>query len=411
MYTPMHRALGRGPSDVDYELLEACVAAAVPESESLDWKQALPHETGKADWSQEWAKDVAAMANTGGGCIVYGVVEEPGAGTAASLTDVGPFTDSIESRLRQSAAAQVRPLVTGLQFIPVTSADGASHALVVRVPASGEVPHLLSQGKEGFKAPYRYGATTEWMTERALEAAYLQRFRRAADLREHLAGRYAAADRHARHLMQGSGAWFVGAGVPVEAQPEIEIAHRQAADRLQATYDLYREVHGRPVDVVVYDLGTVPGLRRLIAGGPGQGYQTDLHFDGSVTLVEQLRDPNVDGFSGLAIATDELESSVLRLVATIAATARAAGDLGTYAVTVGIAWEHPNGNLRFATPHPMMPTVYRLVDRPLYEVETSTREVRADADTAALGAAAHQLALDLLRQAGVASTTFIRDAT
>lgn len=407
MYTPMHRALGRGPSDVDYELLEACVAAAVPESESLDWKQTLPHETGKPDWSQEWAKDVAAMANTGGGCIVYGVVEQPGAGTASGLVDVGPFSDGVEGRLRQAAAAQVRPLVAGLQFIPVTSPDGQGHALVVRVPASAEVPHLLSVGKEGFKAPYRYGATTEWMTERMLEAAYQQRFRRAGDLQDHLASRYGAAERHAGHLIQGSGAWFVSAAVPVEPQPEIELSHQAAAARLQTAYDLFREVHGRPVDLVAQDLSTVPGLRRLIAGGAGQGHQTELHYDGSVTLVEQMRDPGVDGFSGLAVATDELESSVLRLVATIAATARAAGDVGAYAVMVGVAWEHPNRNLRFATPHPMVPTDYRLADRPLYEVETSTREVRADADTARLRDAARELALDLLRQAGVAFTRFI----
>lgn len=410
MYTPMHRALGRAPSELTYELLEACVIARVPEGESLDWKQTLPQATGKSDWREEWAKDVAAMANTGGGCIVYGVVEESGTGAALRLEDVGPVGDDVQARLRQSAAAQIHPLVSGLQFLPITSPDRSGHALVVRVPASPDVPHLLRQGKEAFKAPHRYGPSTEWMTERALEGAYRRRFRRTAELEELLGRRYAAAERHARHQIVGAQAWFVGAGVPIEQQPEIELTHIQAAERLATTHDLYREIHGHPVDQVVYDLNVVPGLRRLIAGGDGHGYQIDLHFDGSVAVIEQMRDAAPDGFAGLAVPTDELEASVLRLVASIAAAARAVGDEGTYAVTVGIAWDQPGGKpLHLAKPHPMMTSVYRVVDRPIHELETSTREVRGDVDVAGLRAAARALALDLLRQGGLAETTFILD--
>jgi hypothetical protein len=410
VYTPMHRALGRAPSELTYELLQACVAARVPESESLDWKQTLPHETGKRDWREEWAKDVAAMANTGGGCIVYGVSEEPGTGVAAKLEDVGPVDDDVQTRLRQSAAAQIHPLVAGLQFLPVTSPDGLGQALVVRVPASPDVPHLLRLGNEGFKAPHRYGPTTEWMTERALEDAYRRRFRRVGELVEFLDRRYAAAERHARHRIHGAQAWFVGAGVPVEAQPEIELTYKQAADRLQITHELYRAIHGHPVDGVVYDLNVVPGLRRLTAGGDGHDYQTDLHFDGTVTVIERMRDAAPDTFTSLAVPTDELESSVLRLVASIAAAVRSVGIGATYAVTVGIAWKQPGSEpLYLARPHPMMTTVYRVVDRPIHEIETSTREVRGDADVTELRAAARALALDLLRQGGLAETTFILD--
>lgn len=410
----MHRALGRAPSELTYELLEACVAARVPESASLDWKQKLPFEESEGRWQDEWAKDVAAMANSGGGCIVYGVAEEStdddGANVAMRMTDVGPFDrDDVEKRLRQSAAAQVHPPVARLQMVPVASPDGSVRALVVRVPDSPDVPHLLRVGKEAFKAPYRYGPLTEWMTDRALEDAYRRRFRRGAALEELLARRYSAAERQAHHRFHEAPAWFVGAGVPVEAQPELELTHEQAADRLRVTHDLYREIHGHPVDTTVYDLNTVPGLRRLTSGGgDGDSAQTDLHFDGSVTVVEQLRDPQVNGFAGLAVPTDELESSVLRLVASIAAVARATGDRSAYAVSVGIAWTQPAGTpLHLARPHPMVPRAYRTDGRPLYEVETATREVRADDDVAGLRAAAQSLALDLLRQGGLAATTFL----
>ena len=416
MYTSMHRALGHAPSELTYELLEACVAARVPESASLDWKQTLPFDENEGRWQDEWAKDVAAMANSGGGCIVYGVAEEStdddGAQVAMRMVDVGPFDrDDVEKRLRQSAAAQVHPPVARLQMIPVTSPDGSRRALVVRVPDSPDVPHLLRVGKEAFKAPYRYGPLTEWMSDRALEDAYRRRFRRGAALDELLTRRYAAAERQARHRFHQAPRWFVGAGVPVDAQPELELSHKQAADRLRVAHDLYREIHGHPVDTVVYDLSTVPGLRRLTSGGgDGDGVQTDLHFDGSVTVVEQLRDPEVSGFAGLAVPTDELESSVLRLVASIAAAARATGDRSVYAVSVGIAWTQPADTpLHLARPHPVITGTYQIQGRPLYEVETSTREVRADDDVAGLRAAAQSLSLDLLRQGGVAATTFLLD--
>jgi len=415
VYTSIHRALGSAPSALTYELLEACVAARVPENESLDWKQKLPFDDSKGRWQEEWAKDVAAMANSGGGCIVYGVAEEltggDGAKVAMRMTDVGPFDrDDVEKRLRQSAAAQLHPPVARLQLIPVTSPDGSGRALVVRVPDSADVPHLLRQGKEAFKAPYRYGPTTEWMTDRDLEGAYRRRFRRAAALEELLTRRYAAAERQVRHLFHEAPAWFVGAGVPVDAQPELELTHKQAADRLRDTHDLYREIHGHPTDTTVYDLNTAPGLRRLVSGGgDGDGFQTDLHFDGSVTVVERLRDPQVSGFAGLAAPTDELESSVLRLVASIAAAARATGDRTAYAVSVGIAWNQPAGKpLHLAQPHPITRT-YEIQGRPLFEVETSTREIRADDDVAGLRAAVRALALDLLRQGGLAGTTFLLD--
>lgn len=414
MYTSMHRALGRAPSELTYELLEACVAARVPESASLDWKQKLPFK--ERGWQDEWAKDVAAMANSGGGCIVYGVAEESrddgGAKVAMRMTDVGPFDrDDVERRLLQSAAAQVHPPVARLQLVPVVSPDGSARALVARVPDSPDVPHLLRVGKEAWKAPYRYGPLTEWMSDRALEDAYRRRFRRGAALEELLARRYSAAERQARHRFHQGPVWFVGAGVPVDERPEIELTHEQAANRLRVTHDLYREIHGRPVDFDVYDLSTVPGLRRLtFGGGDGDDVQADLHFDGSVTVVERLRDPQVSGCPGLAVPTDELESAVLRLVASIAAAARATGDRSAYAVSVGIVWGQPaNKPLHLARPHPMMTSTYRIQGRPMHEVEIATREVRADDDVAGLRAAAQSLALDLLRQGGLAATTFLID--
>ena len=54
-------------------MLDAAVAAGVAESDALDWKRALPE--AKSLGSTDFSKDIAAMANSGGGMIVYGVDE------------------------------------------------------------------------------------------------------------------------------------------------------------------------------------------------------------------------------------------------------------------------------------------------------------------------------------------------
>ena len=71
-HTPLHRALGREASELTTDLFEEAVSKAIEETDSLDWKAALPEK------GPEFAKDVAAMANSGGGLIVYGVKEVDG---------------------------------------------------------------------------------------------------------------------------------------------------------------------------------------------------------------------------------------------------------------------------------------------------------------------------------------------
>ena len=179
---------------------------------------------------------------------------------------------------------------------------------------------------------------------------------------------------------------------------------------MRNTEDLFQALHGRPVGMSVFDLSTVPGLRRLIAGGPLNTYQIDLHFDGGVTFVETLSDAAPPGRNGPVAATDEIEAGVTRLVAMLSATARATGEITTYVTQVGLVWRRDGKPLHLGRPKALqIGREYQLMDRPIHEAETSTREVRADDDIAGLRRSARTLALDLLRQGGVADTTFIFD--
>src|SRR3546814_15493513 len=72
-FTPLHRALGLPPSILTDQILNAAVAAGTVETDDLDWKSELPPIKNLSQ--TDVPKDIAAMANSGGGMIVYGVKE------------------------------------------------------------------------------------------------------------------------------------------------------------------------------------------------------------------------------------------------------------------------------------------------------------------------------------------------
>ena len=84
-FTALHRALGVAPGPLTDELLDAAVSSGVVETNDLDWKSELPPAKGLSQ--TDFPKDVAAMANSGGGVIVFGVRESQKAATGR--VDVG----------------------------------------------------------------------------------------------------------------------------------------------------------------------------------------------------------------------------------------------------------------------------------------------------------------------------------
>ncbi|WP_235978771.1 AlbA family DNA-binding domain-containing protein [Streptomyces lycii] len=84
-FTPLHRMLGLAPGPLTGDILDAAVTDGVTERSDLDWKSELPPAKGLPQ--TDFPKDVAAMANSGGGVIVYGVQETQKAATRSSLSD------------------------------------------------------------------------------------------------------------------------------------------------------------------------------------------------------------------------------------------------------------------------------------------------------------------------------------
>jgi hypothetical protein len=175
----LHRALGLPASPIDLSLIDQAIAASVAEADDLDWKAKLPDFKVTAA-AQEFAKDVAAMANSSGGYVVYGVSEKDG--RAATRTDVD-VSERVQQRMLQAAHTHIRPFVPGITFIPLEAAAVNFGVLVMRVPASRDAPHQVgSDGTGNVGFPYRNGAHTAFYREHELARAYGDRFvRRDSD--------------------------------------------------------------------------------------------------------------------------------------------------------------------------------------------------------------------------------------
>lgn len=76
-FTSLHRYLGDAPGPLTGAMIDRAIAKRLREADDLDWKSKLP-PLGAVP-NSDFPKDVAAMANSGGGALVFGVTENEGA--------------------------------------------------------------------------------------------------------------------------------------------------------------------------------------------------------------------------------------------------------------------------------------------------------------------------------------------
>ncbi len=183
-FTALHRVLGSLPGPITSAMLQEAVDQSASEQADLDWKRQLPSQPLPEEWRTEFAKDVAAMANAGGGLLVYGV--DSSDGKASKLINVGMVDERLEDALRKIAVSGITPPVFNLEMHRV--GDEGCNALVVEVPASSDVPHLIYRRNDAdfhFAAPVRNGPFTAYMNERQIEQMYRARFGEGANATEY----------------------------------------------------------------------------------------------------------------------------------------------------------------------------------------------------------------------------------
>ncbi|WP_435298405.1 AlbA family DNA-binding domain-containing protein [Timonella sp. A28] len=403
-FTSLHRALGVAPGPLTDDLLYAAVSNGVVETNDLDWKSELPPAKGLPQ--TDFPKDVAAMANSGGGIIVFGVRESQKAAT--DRVDVGEFDEAYERSLRSAAITAISPPVFGLN-VHRLGAEGA-RAVVVEVPASVDGPHLIYRN-DYFGAPVRNDSDTVWMKERQIEAMYRARFNERQHATEALDSLYSEA---ARGRDSDKRAWLVAVAHPRVPRLHNGLTRDGARDVLIKAEDLALFYAGRGG---VHPLENVdrhnprPGLRRWIAVNTATDDQSlrkeawaSLHHDGSVTLAAAVgghRLSSNEYSKGSQIQSGAVECGVADLMALIRETASATGN-NEYDVRVGIEWLGSE-SLSILTWNNFDHSYY-----PLHRYTPVETTVNAAEDALDFYWHVHDLAKDCVNQGGVSNVSMIQ---
>ncbi|MFK0154071.1 helix-turn-helix domain-containing protein [Streptomyces sp. NPDC090493] len=408
-FTALHRAVGATPGPLTDDLLDAAVAAGTTETTDLDWKGELPPVKGLTQ--TDFPKDVAAMANSGGGLIVYGVKESQKAATGR--VDAGECDETYERTLRSAAITAISPPVFGLN-VHRLEADG-KRAIAVEVPASIDGPHLIYRN-DYFGAPVRNDSDTVWMKERQIEAMYRARFeerRHASEALDALFGE-ASAGRDSDKR-----AWLIAVAHPRIPRFRDRMTRDRARYVLSETVPLaltYASRNGGVHPLENVDLSNPrPGLRRWVAVSMATGDHSSwkeawmsIHDDGSVALAAAVgghRKSRDDYFEGWEVESSAVECAIADVMALLRTTAEAT-DNEEYDVRVGIEWAGQEPLTILTTDN--FGHTYDGVSTPLYRytpVETTVNAVEPALD---YHWHVHDLAQDCVNQGGISNVQTIR---
>ena len=165
-----------GPIDATtVERVGALVDLHVTEAFDLDFKE---KHYGRSDSEKrDLAGDVAALANTAGGVIIIGIAEDEQA-RAAAAPGV-EVSDGDVARIRQVVASGVSPLPAFDVISVLDDAIPGTGFVLIAVPRSVLAPHAVLIN-DALRFPTRNGATTRYLSEPEVAAAYRARLMSAA---------------------------------------------------------------------------------------------------------------------------------------------------------------------------------------------------------------------------------------
>ncbi|SIS40926.1 Putative DNA-binding domain-containing protein [Corynebacterium appendicis CIP 107643] len=346
MFTSLHRALGLPAGPITDDMITQAVENDVPESEDLDFKQALPPKESLVQ--SDVKKDLAAMANYGGGVIIYGVTDSDS--RAGARLDTGPVDDNYIQAYQRVAYNHVTPPLHNVEMFPLVSDDG-THALAVIVPASQQVPHMLIGKDKKFNVPIRHGADTDWLAESEIARLYQQRFSAARQRRELTLELY----ERTRELAAPLGFWAVGVARPVTRTLTAPMAGQdvsQLADRLVNQRENLWHYNRPETPYGAYYANVHPrrGFRswRYLfisrEGGHPESYLA-FHDDGSVSALVNL--PVQEEGNSVHTFFIEAFTADLMLAARGMSTKHGSPD---YDLRVGVEWQGSEP-LRLYRPH------------------------------------------------------------
>ncbi|WP_293830466.1 helix-turn-helix domain-containing protein [uncultured Corynebacterium sp.] len=346
MFTSLHSALGLPAGPITDDMITQAVENDIPESEDLDFKQSLPSKESLVQ--SDVKKDLAAMANYGGGVIIYGVTDSDS--RAGTRLDTGAVDDNYTQAYQRVAYNHITPPLHNVEIVPLVSDDG-THAVAVIVPASQQVPHMLIGKDKKFNVPIRHGADTDWLPESEIARLYQQRFNVARRRHELLLEHY----ERTRELARPSGFWAVGVARPVtrtvtapmESQDVSQFANRLVNQKvnlwdyskLETPFGAY---HGN-----VYPRRGFRSWRYLLLSkesGHPESYLA-FHDDGAVSALVNL--PAQE--EGSSVHAFFIEAFIADLMLAARGMSKKYGS-PEYDIRVGVEWESSEP-LRLYRPH------------------------------------------------------------
>jgi hypothetical protein len=267
-WTRLHEHLGVPPGPLTFDMVKKAAEDHLAESDDLDWKEQLPQPPRDGRWN-ELGKDVAAMANTRGGLLIYGVTDQ-------DTEPVGIDPDQVNTQqYAQWIRNHVQPYLPDVTFTVLPAADGAMSFLVIDVPASPMAPHHVygtaakDKDQQASVVPYRDRDHTAWMAEHQIERAYRDRFTRAQHAQKETDRLFAHALENVLTEHAEPSAWFIAVARPERPLPRTaEPLTREAAGYLCTAANTSSQALARTPHVVG-PLGALesvsnprPGLRR-----------------------------------------------------------------------------------------------------------------------------------------------------
>jgi len=127
--------------------IDAMVASKTSERRTLEYKAELPRESDDA--KREFLSDIASLANSLGGDILYGVTDERDqngqpTGRPREAVGIGGANETSEQlRLENMIRDGIAPRIAGVQVKAIPGFPGGS-VILLRVPQSWAVPHMVT---------------------------------------------------------------------------------------------------------------------------------------------------------------------------------------------------------------------------------------------------------------------------
>jgi schlafen family protein len=418
-WSRLHEYLGRPPGPITFDMVRRCIDGKLAEADDLDWKAHLP-DARNLHMNAEFAKDVAAMANTRGGVIIYGVTDQVEfSGIDSAVANPQQYAQWVRNL--------VQPYLSGLELYPLLSDDGSKAVLVVDVPASELAPHCVAfvdvrdkQKAEEQRAsvtPYRDGPHTAWMAEHQIARAYAERMTRAAEWQQ----AFDELRDWTAESFEGRGgpgtAWLIITGRPVRPVPRAAPRLDREAAKLMvdsacnnpvATYEpvvqVLRLLAGGRSDVTVGLDSWVIANRAREGTQSAREARVELHHDGSFVLAVNLSQRTLRDWSqrppaAAVVNVDVVEQACVDLEAMVLQVLRAGRIDSPMRVQISVASEG-NQPLRCATRDF---GDYNLPERipPLPRLLPITVEITAGATEEHTKPAAVELAAGVLNQFGL----------